>query len=126
MTEENSMKKEERQYNSLAFLNLVRLILAISIVLWHFPYGYSEYNGLFPDSLFAGWRDIVRYGGNQAFLIISGMLFYYTYYKRLDQKGRGGGIHQRLSMEKNQKNLSDSHHYLPCLLSDCSCCPFHL
>ena len=32
----------------------------------------------------------MRYGGNQAFLIISGMLFYYTYYKSLDQKGRGG------------------------------------
>lgn len=90
LTETNAVKKDEKQYNPLAFLNLVRLILALSIVLWHFPYGYSEYNGLFPDSFFAGWRDIVRYGGNQAFLVISGMLFYHSYYQRLDQKGPGG------------------------------------
>ncbi len=121
LTETNAVKKDEKQYNPLAFLNLVRLILALSIVLWHFPYGYSEYNGLFPDSFFAGWRDIVRYGGNQAFLVISGMLFYHSYYQRLDQKGPGGGIYSELPVEKNRENLSHSHPYLPCLLSDSSC-----
>ncbi len=51
----------KNSYNSLAFLNLIRLILAISIVLWHLPFGYAEYNGIFPDSFFQGLRDIVRY-----------------------------------------------------------------
>ncbi len=105
LTETNAVKKDEKQYNPLAFLNLVRLILALSIVLWHFPYGYSEYNGLFPNSFFVGWRDIVRYGGNQAFLVISGMLFYHSYYQRLDQKGPGGYLFRTSCGKESRESI---------------------
>lgn len=92
----------KNSYNSLAFLNLIRLILAISIVLWHLPFGYAEYNGIFPDSFFQGLRDIVRYGGNQAFLLISGMLFYHTYYNKLDI---AGGVSIKVFLIKRCKRI---------------------
>lgn len=73
------------QYNKMAFLNLIRFVLAISIVLWHISFGFYEYNSKWSNNFIAGFRDITIYGGNQAFMLISGMVFYLAYYNRLDE-----------------------------------------
>ena len=55
--------------------------MAFSIILWHFAFGvaadYEKYPVLYSI------RVITIYGGNQAFLLISGMMFYLAYYKKL-------------------------------------------
>lgn len=69
---------------NLAFLSLLKLFLAVSIVFWHgvgcqFGFDFTKYKFL----------EIYKYmtvcGGNQVFLLISGMMFYLCYYTKLSE-----------------------------------------
>ena len=75
----------------LAFLNVVRIVLAVSIVLLHclgcqFGFVISEHRFL---NLF---RYLSVCGGIQVFFLISGMMFYLAYYKKLTDDTRQGEI----------------------------------
>lgn len=74
-------KRKEKNFNNLAFLYVLRFILAVSIVLWHCPFAVADKLELHPF-LFS-LRAMTMYGGNQAFMLISGMMFYLAYYHRL-------------------------------------------
>ncbi len=63
--------------NKLAFLNLIRFVLALSIVFWHLA-GEDPTTPVINE-----FRKLTIYGGNQAFLLISGMLFALVYYPKL-------------------------------------------
>ncbi len=70
-----------KNFNKLAFLHIIRFILALSIVLWHCPFNIADKLDTHPF-LFS-LRAMTIYGGNQAFLLISGMMFYLAYYSKL-------------------------------------------
>lgn len=73
-----------KNYNKLAFLNVLRIMLAIGIVLWHYSYGFDSYiEGNTANNIFAYLKQLTRYGGNQAFMLLAGMSFYIAYYKKL-------------------------------------------
>ena len=74
-------QKKKKDFNKLAFLHFIRFILAFSIILWHFPFGTADNFETHPF-LFS-IRAITIYGGNQAFMLISGMMFYLAYYAKL-------------------------------------------
>lgn len=71
-----------RKRNPLAFINPVRVILALSIVLLHMPFGFEVYRPGFASVIW-GFREMSRYGSNQAFLLIAGMMFFVAYYGKL-------------------------------------------
>lgn len=73
--------KKNKSYNNLAFLNFLRFILAFSIILWHCPFGLADDYEAHP--VLWAIRVMTPYGGNQAFYLISGMLFYLVYYPKL-------------------------------------------
>lgn len=77
----NKDKEKSKSFNNLAFLHLIRFILALSIVLWHYPFNIA--NNYETHPFLFSLRAITIYGGNQAFLLISGMMFYIAYYSKL-------------------------------------------
>lgn len=70
-----------KNYNKLAFLYILRFILAFSIVLWHCPFAIADNYETHP--VLYSIRAITIFGGNQAFMMISGMMFYIAYYSKL-------------------------------------------
>lgn len=74
-------KSNKKKFNNLAFLHVLRFLLAFSIVLWHCPFAVADNLELHP--ILFSVRAITIYGGNQAFMLISGMMFYLAYYRRL-------------------------------------------
>ena len=74
-------KSQKQKNNQLSFLHVLRFILAVSVVLWHYHFGVSLDPQAHP--LLYGIRVMTIYGGNQAFLLISGMMFYLAYYRKL-------------------------------------------
>ncbi len=72
------------RYN-LAFLNFIRIFLAISITFWHcvgcqFGFNFENYR------ILEIWRYFTVCGGNQVFFLISGMTFFLAYYPKLSQQ----------------------------------------
>ena len=75
-----------KQSTKLSFLNPIKFILALSIILWHISFGFSTYiDGDGSNNLLWGLRELTKFGGNQAFLLIAGMLFYIAYYEKLQE-----------------------------------------
>lgn len=74
-------KSQKQKNNQLSFLHVLRFILAISVVLWHFHFGVAS--DLAAHPVLYAIRVMTIYGGNQAFLLISGMMFYLAYYRKL-------------------------------------------
>lgn len=67
--------------NDLAFLNFFRFVFAFSIMLWHYPFFFFDGIDNYPFLVFL--RNLTIAGGNQAFLLISGMMFYLAYYTKM-------------------------------------------
>ncbi len=61
--------------NELAFLYILRFILAFAIVLAHWRFSGIE--------MFGNFYEITWLGANQCYILISGMLFYLAYYQKL-------------------------------------------
>lgn len=77
--------KTDRKINNLAFLNPLRLILALSVTFWHMvgcQYGFnaSEYK------VIKFIYNMTLFGGVPTFFLISGMLFYLCYLQKLSDK----------------------------------------
>ena len=75
---------ENKQINNLAFLNIIRFLLAISITLWHdvgcqFGFKIGDYGFL------RIFKNLTICGGNQVFFLISGMMFFLVYYPLLNE-----------------------------------------
>ena len=64
----------------------LRFILALSIVLWHCAFGVADNYETHP--VLWSIRAITIFGGNQAFWLISGMLFYLSSYTKLTNDKR--------------------------------------
>lgn len=74
--------KNKDSYNSLAFLGPLRLIgtLVIATIVHN---GYEDTQGAFPNSTFFAFFKYYGMFFAEMFFIISGMMFYLAYYKRL-------------------------------------------
>lgn len=66
---------EKYNYNKLAFLYIIKFILAFAILLQHWRFSSIE--------MFGNLHELVGLGANQCYMLISGMLFYLAYYEKL-------------------------------------------
>lgn len=77
--EQRLLKKKIGNYNNhtneLAFLYVLRFVLAFSIVLAHWRFSSIE--------MFGNLYEITWLGANQCYILMSGMLFYLAYYQKL-------------------------------------------
>lgn len=73
--------RKVKNFNKLAFLHILRFVLAFSIILWHCPFNIANDYELHP--VLFSIRALTMFGGNQAFMLISGMMFYLAYYSKL-------------------------------------------
>lgn len=69
---------ERRSYNKLAFLYIIKFILALAILLQHWRFSSIE--------MFGNLYELVHLGANQCYMLISGMLFYLAYYEKLSNE----------------------------------------